>query len=109
MAQSQCIRIPLHPEHEPAFVEWLRSLSGRPEELRAALAAEGMLVELVFLERTPEGTSIVLYTRAHDLAAANAAYLTSSHPIDREMREWQTRAFRLDGARQLEILLEHIA
>ncbi len=29
------------------------------------------------------------------------------HPIDREMRDWQARAFRLAGATQLEILLEH--
>lgn len=107
MAQSQCIRIPLEPAHEAAFVEWLRSLSGRPDELRAALAAEGMLAELVFLERTAEGAAIVLYTRADDLQAANAAYLASQHPVDREMRDWQARAFRLAGATQLEILLEH--
>ncbi len=107
MAQTQCLRIPLEPKEADAFVSWLRSLASRPEELRAALTAEGMLAELVFLERSGDSQAIVLYTRAVDLAQAHQTFSTSEHAIDREMRDFQARALRLGEATQLEVLLEH--
>ncbi len=107
MAQSQCIRIPLNAEHAEAFIAWLRSLEPRRDELRALLAKEGMLAELVLLEEGPAGAAIILYTRAEDLASANAAYLASEHPIDREMRDWQARALRIAEAKLLDVVFEH--
>jgi hypothetical protein len=107
MAQSQCIRIPLRKERATEFLAWLSSLRGREDELKRLLADEGMLAELVFVERRGHESALVLYTRASDLAAANAAYLASQHPIDVEMRAWQACAFDLAGATVLEIALEH--
>jgi hypothetical protein len=66
-----------------------------------------MLAELVFVEKSDRGAALVLYTRSDDLAAANARYLASEHPIDREMRAWQARALNLQEASVLEIVLEH--
>lgn len=107
MAQSQCIRIPLRSECATEFVAWLSSLGGRREELNRLLAEEGMLAELVFIERRGDEVAVILYTRAVDLAAANAAYLASQHPIDVDMKGWQGRAFDLSRATVLEIVLEH--
>lgn len=107
MAQSQCLRIPIAPEHEAPFVEWLLSLRSRSDEVRALLADEGMLAEIVFVERSAAGVALLVYTRAADLAAANAKYLASTHPIDREMRSWQAKALRVAEASVLEIVLEH--
>lgn len=107
MAQAQCVRIPLLPEHGEAFVAWLGSLSSRRAELSALLAEEGMLAELVFVERSADGLALVLYTRAADLQAAHARYLASSHPIDVEMRAWQARALDLSRASLLTVALEH--
>jgi hypothetical protein len=45
----------------------------RRDEVAASLAREGMLVETMMLERTGDGDFVVFYTRARDLAAANAA------------------------------------
>lgn len=107
MPESQCVRIPIFAEHEAAFTAWLRSLGTRSDELRALLADEGMLAELVFVERTADGAALVLYTRAARLADANAKYLASTHPIDVEMKSWQARALDLTRATVLEIILEH--
>ena len=73
MSQSQCIRVPLHPDHAESFIDFARSLAERPDELAAILAEEGMRAEAVFLDRTAEDVAVVIFTRAHDLQAAHAA------------------------------------
>lgn len=105
MAEARCLRIPLEPAAADAFTQWLRSLSSRPDELRAALEAEGIIAELVMLERSGDSQALVLYTRAVDLAKAHEVFSASEHSIDREMRAFQTRALRLAEATQVEILL----
>ena len=106
MAQSQCIRIPLVAEHAEAFVAWLSSLSNRRDELKEILAGEGMFAELAFVERRNGETALILYTRARDLAEANAAFERSQHPIDLEMKKWQVSAFDLAHTTTLDIVLE---
>lgn len=106
MSQSQCVRIPLKPEGREAFLDFARSLASRREELLEVLAEEGLRAEAVFLDRDGERASLVLFTRADDLAAANAAYLASEHPIQVKMRSLQAAAFDLENARPLEVLLD---
>lgn len=104
--QSQCLRIPLKPEGAAAFIAFARNLGRQHTTLAAVLAEEGMDAEAVFLEESADGSAIILFTKARDLAAASARFQNSTHPIQVQMRALMPVAFDLAGARPLEILLD---
>ena len=104
--QTQALRIPMRPDGADAFVAFARGLAADPSALGAVLREEGMLAEVLLLDRGPSGPSVILFTKAVDLAAAHAAYAASSHPIQQRMRALATEAFDLEGATQLDVLLD---
>lgn len=106
MPQSQCLRIPLNPEAADDFLAFMADLRGRTDELRAVLAEEGMLAEAVFVDRQDDEVAIILFTKAEDLAKANAAFQQSTHPIQERMRQLSATAFDLENARALEVGLD---
>jgi hypothetical protein len=106
MAQSQCLKIKLKEGQTERFVSWARSLASRSEEVRRTLAAEGMLVEALCLERSAEGDFLVLYTRARDLVEANRAMMASQDPFDVETRQLMAETWDTTNVRSLEVLFE---
>lgn len=104
--QSQCVRIPLKPEAAEAFVAFARSLNDDPAGLADVLREEGMAVELVFLDLQPEHQSVIIFTKAPDLASAHQAYLASDQPIQERMRRLAGEAFDLERATLLEVVVD---
>jgi hypothetical protein len=65
-----------------------------------------MLSEAVLLERSADGASLVLFTKAESLQRAHEVLAASTHPVQARMRELSARAFDLSRATQLEVLLD---
>tara|TARA_B100000609_G_C16994260_1_gene320315 strand:+ start:322 stop:669 length:348 start_codon:yes stop_codon:yes gene_type:complete len=105
--QTQCIRIPLRPEHAETFIAFARSLAEDPRTLAEVLFEEDMHTELVFIDRTPDELAVVLFTRAPDLAAAHAVLERSEHPVQIRMRALSAQAFDLSDARVLDVVIDY--
>ena len=54
MAEIQCLKTRIQPGKTQRLLGWLKGLQDRPEELRKAQAAGGILLESLFLERAEE-------------------------------------------------------
>jgi hypothetical protein len=98
--------VKIRPGKTDEFLEWAKSLSNRKDEVVEALRSEGLTMELLFIERDTSGDYAVLYTKAHDLAQANAAFEASSLKIDQEAKGIMARTWDLSSIRQVEKLLE---
>jgi hypothetical protein len=106
MSETQCIRIPLKPQAAEEFADFARRTSRNRDELKEVLAQEGILAEAVFLDVSKNEPAVIIFTRAKSLTASNTALLQSTHPIQVEMRELMGRAFDVDRASPLEVLLD---
>lgn len=106
MAESQCIRVRLKPGKTEEFANWAKSLSGRKDEVRESLRAEGMLSELIFIERTPAGDFVLFYTKAESLLAANQAFERSKLPLDIEAKRVMADTWDFSQIQLLEGLAE---
>ncbi|MBD1845766.1 hypothetical protein H6F89_20625 [Cyanobacteria bacterium FACHB-63] len=84
--ERQCLRIPIRTGSTERVVQWIRSLQDRTDEIATAIASEGITAESVFLERSNNGDTLLIYTVATDLVAANQAFQASTIAIDVEFR-----------------------
>lgn len=84
----QCLKITLKDGATDQAVAWLKSLDERRDEAIEMLQAEGMQVESLFLERTPDGDFLYFYARAEDLVRANESFMSSTLPLAVETREF---------------------
>lgn len=78
----ECIRIQLKPDALPLVREWAARLNTEMETVKDLLRKEGMILESVFLEETPEGNSLLYYLRSEDLHKAREVSKASAHPLD---------------------------
>jgi hypothetical protein len=105
--ESQCIRVKLRPGKTEQFLTWANTLTGRLNEVKEALSSEGMLAELMLLERASDGDYIVLYTKAENLAEANDAFEKSGLKLDQEAKKVMSETWDFASVRQVERLLEY--
>jgi hypothetical protein len=104
MAEVQCLRIKLRRGTTDRMAGFLRGLGQRREEVQASLEAEGILEEMLFLDRTETGDYLVFFTRARDLQAAAAAFQSSQLPLDAQTRALIAEAW--ESVRPLELLAD---
>jgi hypothetical protein len=102
--ERQCLVIPIRPGMEPRLSAWVRQLEGRREEVRRAMEGEGMASEAVFLLPEGDGHSLMVYTASADLAAASAAFLTSTEAVDVEFKALMGECLDVSGARMIDVL-----
>ena len=86
--QTRCNRIRLRPESLDRVREWAAELNRRTDEALATLRDENVVVESVFLERTPEGDFLIYYGKAESFANARDAVQRSQHSIDAYHRKF---------------------
>jgi Family of unknown function (DUF6176) len=106
MAESQCLRIKLCEGKTEAFLSWARSLPGRMQEVSESLAAEGILAEHIFLERSASGDYLHFYTRAENLAVASAAFQKSALTVDLEAKKIMAETWDFSSVKVLERVLD---
>ena len=104
--ESQCIKVKLKEGQSERFLSWAKGLASREGEVREALLAEGMQVELMFMEKAADGDYVILYTRAQNLAAANAAFDKSSFKVDQEAKQIMAETWDFGSAKLIDKLLE---
>lgn len=78
----ECHRIRLKPGSLPLVREWAKRLNDEMAEVRKLLRNEGMQVESVFLEESPEGEFLIYYLRSEDFGKARATSKASTHLLD---------------------------
>lgn len=103
--QRQLIRVPIIAGTEPRLRAWIQVLDKRRDALGQVLQAEGLEVEVVALDRSGAGAALLIYTSGPDLAASNAAFANSQHPVDVEFKQLMRECLALDQARVVEVLL----
>lgn len=104
--ESQCLRVKLKSGKTEQFLAWAKTLSARPGEVRESLTFEGMVAELLFLEHAEDGDYVVLYTKARNLAEANAAFEKSQLKLDQEAKQVMAETWDFSTAKPVERLLE---
>jgi hypothetical protein len=104
MLQIQCVKIRIIDGKSERVRSWVASLGTRRDEVRAALAVEGIADEAVFFASERAGDFLYLYSRAPDLASAAAAFQSSSHAVDVEFRGIMTECLEIATAAPLELL-----
>lgn len=104
MTDTRCIKIRLKPGSLDRARDWASELNRRREEALETLRDEGVLVESVFLERSPVGDFLVYYMKAVDIDRSFRVSRTSRRPIDLFHRQFKqdTWASTVD----LELLLD---
>lgn len=86
---SKCLRIALKPGSLPAVREWAATVTSRADEVLATLRDEGVVVESVFLERTPDGDYLIYFVKAEDMVRANEVAARSTRSIDAYHKQFQ--------------------
>jgi Family of unknown function (DUF6176) len=86
MSEVQCLRIRIQPGKTEQLFAFLKGLDDRPREVQEALAADGIIRESLFLDRTPQADYLILVVRAENLASANLAFLESGLQVDMETK-----------------------
>lgn len=104
MDDVQLLKIRLHPGQTDRFVAFARGLTDRSAEVQASLRLEGVRLETLFIERTAEADFIYFYSRAASLAAAAAAFASSTLPLDQETKTIITESW--DTVGPLEVLVD---
>ncbi len=82
--QVQCLKIKLKQEKAQLFLDWVKSLNGRLDQVRKALEDETMVVESIFLDEVNGEKYIFFYTRAKDLLKASQVVQASTNTVDVE-------------------------
>jgi hypothetical protein len=104
MMQVQCLKIPIVDGTADRLRTWIVSLAHRGDEVRAALAVEGILDEAVFYASEADGQYLYLYSRAADLARSAAAFERSQLPVDREFKQLIAECLDMGRATSLELV-----
>ncbi len=110
MLETRCVKIKLKPGSLERVRQWAAELNGRKEEALATLRDEGVVVESVFLESTPEGDFLIYYMKAESFEKSRAAVERSTHAIDayhqKFMRETRESSSRLELLLDLDRIAE---
>ncbi len=104
MPEAQCVRYPIKPGRREALVNWVTRLKDRSTEVTEALAEAGLVAEAVFLARSDRDDSLVIYTSANDLRAANQALSSSRLPLVREFDQLMADTVDMENAVALELI-----
>lgn len=99
MTEMQCLKIRIKAGQTEYARQWIAGLAARRDEVQVALAAEGITIESIFLNREPDGDYLLLYQRAASLVKASEVFIASELPLDVE-----TKQFILDGWESVQLL-----
>ena len=106
MPDIQCLKIEIKPGKTDYVAEWIRGLTDRDlAGLNEVLANEGMIVETIFLDRTPKADYLLLYQRAESLVKANEVFNASTHPVDEAVRAFIAETWA--DVQPLALLIDH--
>jgi hypothetical protein len=83
--------LPIRPGHEDQVVRFAHSLSADPAT-RDALVEEGITIESVFIDQSSEPASLWVYQRLPDVERAREVLMTSTNPVNVEMRRLMASA-----------------
>lgn len=107
MTQKQdvvCVRVTLKPDSLVTVRAWASFISDHRAEALTTLQQEGVAIESVFLETTPEGSSLVYYMRSNSQEAAEAVAAKSVAAIDEYHKAFKRETWlRVD---RLELLVD---
>jgi hypothetical protein len=81
--QVQILKLAFRPDKRAVFVDWVRSLAGRKDEVIAAVDGEKIRIETLFEDGAG---AVYMYQIADDLAFATAALQASTARVDEEAR-----------------------
>lgn len=99
----RCVAIKLKPDALVKTREWATELTRRSGEVYAALQAEGVSLEVAFLETRADGYYLIYIMRSDDLCKAQAITRASLTPIEAYHREFKTRCW--ESVEPLECLI----
>lgn len=102
--QAVCVKVWLRAASEARVQEWAEHINAHRAEAMKTLRDEGVTVESVFLDRTPDAPCLIYYMRLESEARAKAAGDASAHAID-----LYHRAFKRDTwvkVERLELLVD---
>jgi hypothetical protein len=102
--EVECIRVKLKPNALPLVEEWADRLNKEVGTVKQLLRNEGMALESVFLEETPEGKFLIYYLRSANLDKARKVSQASSHPLDIYHQEIMKKIS--DGGIRLKCLID---
>lgn len=104
--QTQCLKIPLVAGKTARFLDWAATVRGREREAFEAMSGEGAVAEVIILERSSAGDSVLYYMRARDLERAAQVFAASRRPIDLETRAMIEECWDVARIQALEVLLD---
>jgi hypothetical protein len=104
MFQTRCMKIKLKENSLDRVREWAETLNRRKDEVIETLRDESVIIESVFLERTPQGDFLIYYMKAESLEQARAAVTKTTHAIDEYHRQFKRETW--DGGSPLELLVD---
>jgi Family of unknown function (DUF6176) len=104
--QAQCLKIPLIAGKTARFLDWVSMVRGREREAFEAMSGEGVVAEVILLERGAAGDSVVYYMRARDLERAAQVFAASQLPLDLETRAMIEECWDVARIQALEVLLD---
>lgn len=77
-----CAKVWLQPGSEARVREWARHINAHRTEALQTLQEEGVSIESVFYDPTPEGPCLIYYMRSASQEHAMAVAARSAHAID---------------------------
>ena len=99
-----CAKVWLKPGSEARVREWAQYITAHRDEALQTLQAEGVTIESVFLDATPDGPCLIYYMRSASQAQAIAVAERSAHAIDAYHKAFQRETWtKVD---RLELLLD---
>ncbi|MDF3822677.1 DUF6176 family protein [Leptospira sp. 96542] len=77
-----CVKVRLKPNSLDRVRAWASEINARRAEALETLAKEGVWIESVFLDRSPEEDYLVYYMRSDSIEQARTAAIESTASID---------------------------
>jgi hypothetical protein len=100
------MRIRLKAGMTDKLVAWVSQVPGRMDEVEVSMREQGIIAEHIYLERSPDGDSIIFYVKAEDLAKTRDVFQNSTRSIDQEMIEICNATWDTSDVTRFEPVLE---
>ena len=105
--EVRCVRIKIKSGELERVREWATMINDRRVEALETLGDEGVTLESVFLENTPEGSFLIYYMRTNSFEMADQTTARSQRPIEGYHQEFKRVAW--ESHEELETLVDLVA
>ena len=103
---TTCNRIKLKPDSADRVMEWAKFINERKDEALQTLEDEGVFIESVFLEKTPEADYLIYYMKLESLEKAGEVVSKSKHAIDAYHKQFKIDCWEKGESLQLLVDLQ---